>query len=123
MQRFGRILLVYLALAGLGAAQPSVTLKDGEQFVYRVGWGIFFGAGQITISATDVHGPAGIVSKVDTVTATRGLIRGLFQFTATGESLFNPVTGRLLASSETSQTRDKQTRTSVSMDYATRLAT
>lgn len=123
MHRLARLAFTFLALAGMACAQSSVTLKDGEQFVYHVGWGIFFGAGQITISATDVHGPAGTVSKVDTVTATRGLVHGFFPFNATGESLFNSGNGLLLASSETSQARDKQTRTSISLDYDKRVAT
>jgi hypothetical protein len=118
-----RVLLLSLLPFGALRAADAFALHDGEKFVYRVGWGIFFAAGQITINSADVHGPTGTVTKVDITTETRGLVRGVFPFTATGESLYDPLSGHLLSSSASSKTREKQTKTSISLDYTNRIAT
>jgi hypothetical protein len=104
-------------------AADTFALKDGERYVYQVGWGIFYSAGRITIQSADVTGPTGSVTKVDITTETRGLVRGIFPFTAFGESLYNPQTGHLLSSSASSKTRDKQTKTSISLNYEDKIAT
>ncbi len=54
-------LLSPLLIAGLSAApEPFTTFANGETFRYRVGWGIFTRAGEITIAAhQDLHDAAG----------------------------------------------------------------
>ena len=117
-----KLLLCALAACVVAAplsAQSRAPFRDGEQFVYRVGWGIFFAAGQLRIAAHADPRPDGATIAVDTVTETRGLVRGIFPFTAEGESVIDRETGRLLSTRSSSSTRVKSTKTSMALDYMT----
>jgi hypothetical protein len=108
----------FLACAFASAAHAAAPLGAGERFVFRVGWGIFVGAGEIKITgaaATDSDGNPQI--KVTTTTATRGLGRALYQFNALAESEFDAKTGRIIALQESSKSAKKETRTSTTFDY------
>lgn len=116
------LLLPLVLGAGMGAAPlaaaEALALGNGEQLTYRVGWGLLPVVGRITIAAALVRGPEDTVMRVITTTATRGVVRGFFPFDAQGESLFDATDGRLLASSESSSLRDKNTKTSMVFNYA-----
>ena len=99
-----------------------LALSDGEVMTFRVGWGIFIHAGEISISArkeTDQPEPR---LRVTTTTATRGFLGSFFPFEAKGESWFDLSGGRLLSSTEESRTKKKQTRQSLTFDYTKRKA-
>ena len=111
-------LALYLLATLPLAAGTKLALRDGEALTYRVSWAVLPGAGEIKVSAThDTSGPAPRL-RVLTTTHTRGLARALLPFEATAESLFDPVTGRLLALNESSQQRNKKAGHSVTFDYA-----
>lgn len=111
--------LLFLSAA---AAQPLLALQDGEMLNYSVGWGIFFHAGEITITAragTNGELPCTIVR---TTTSTRGMLRRLFRFEARAESIFDRQTGRMLAHTESSEGK-KKTNTAIDFNYANSTAT
>lgn len=122
MNRLRLLLLLFPLLTSL-TAQPS--LLPGEALTYRVGWGIFIGAGEIKVFAQ----PAPPASPGEsprllnvTTTATRGLARALYAFDARAEALVDAKTGRLITHSEGTTTQQKQTRHVTTFDYAKRLA-
>ena len=99
------------------AAQPA--LRDGEALTYRVGWGVFYHAGEIKIAAHSAPGTADIPQlHLTTTTETKGLARALYTFEARAEAMFDGKTGRLLGTTETSKAPNKETKTSVTFDYA-----
>ncbi len=112
-----RALAALLLSASLLEATP-LALSPGEVLTYRVGWGLFIHAGEITIAARREDIPPTPQLRVTTTTATRGFLRGFFPFDATGESWFRLSDGRILGSSEESVSKKKQTRQSLTFDYA-----
>jgi len=111
-----------LLSASLLEATP-LALSHGEVLTYRVGWGLFINAGEITIAARQDDAPPTPQLRVTTTTATRGFLRGFFPFDATGESWFRLSDGRILGSSEQSLSKKKQTRQSLAFDYVRGKAT
>lgn len=123
---FHRCWILFIALgfslSSIGRASPGIAA--GEIFVYRVGWGIFGGAGEITITGDALPAVDGRLRlKVSTTTATRGLAKALLTFEARAESIFDVHTGRMLATSETSKTQQKETNTTMTFDYEKSVAT
>ncbi|MBC7365342.1 MAG: DUF3108 domain-containing protein [Undibacterium sp.] len=121
MHRLRPIVALSLFCFGLTLrAQPA--LRPGEALTYRVGWGILTGAGEIKISAqtAPAAGPARLVAT--TTTATRGFARALYTFDARADALLDPATGRLHSHTQTSTTKQKQTRHVTTFDYVARTA-
>jgi hypothetical protein len=111
------LLLVLFPLTAACAGSPPLALSPGEAFTYRVGWGIFGGAGEIKISARNEI-LAGLPQlRFTTTTATRGFIRVLFPFDAAAESIFDPRNGRLLATHATSAAGYQHTEAGMVFDY------
>lgn len=122
---FLRLILILIFALSPAALRARGALREGESLTYRVGWGIFTGAGEIKISAqaapvTVPVGPAQLL--VTTTTATRGFARAFFAFDARAEAIFDVATGRLHSNTETSATKDKKTKNVTTFDYATRTA-
>ncbi len=114
-------ILAALLLLSTLHAQPA--LLPGESLTYRVGWGVFYAAGEIKISAESPAPPApsGRILNL-TTTATRGLARALYAFDARAEALVEAPTGRLISHVETTATKDKKTHHVTTFDYAKRTA-
>jgi Protein of unknown function (DUF3108) len=111
------VILLLLGLSGLPAfAQRVPVLQPGEAFTYRVGWGLFFSAGEIKIAADLPAAQPGRL-RLTTTTRTRGIVHTLYAFDGAGESIFDLATGRLLLISEKSATETKHTQTTLSFDY------
>jgi Protein of unknown function (DUF3108) len=119
---FRPFLLSLLAFLPLGA-WGEAALKPGEGLTYRVGWGVFTHAGDIKITATTTL-PTEKIPRllVTTTTATRGIARALYIFEARAESLYDPVNGRLLVTSETSKSGDRESKFSTTFDYLKKTA-
>ena len=117
-----RTVAALLLTTSLLEATP-LAMSHGEVLTYRVGWGLFIHAGEITISARREDAPPAPELHVTTTTATRGFLRGFFPFDATGESRFSLSDGRILGSSEESASKKKQTRQSLTFDYVRGKAT
>ena len=91
------------------SAQPA--LRDGEILTFRVGWGLFQGAGEIKILAESVPATVGPPQlRVTTTTATRGFARALYTFEARADALFDAQTGRLLTNTESTKASSRETR-------------
>ena len=109
--------LLIVCASALCAAPPA--LRNGEAMTFRVGWGVFFHAGEIKIIADTItaeNNPATL--RVVTTTETKGLARALYTFTARAEALFDNKTGRLLTYSEMTKTQNRETKNAVAFDYA-----
>jgi len=103
-------------------AEP-IALGDGEKLEFRVGWGIFAHAGEITVtaSAEPVVGEARSNTRVITNIATRGIVGKLYTLEARGDSLFDGRDGRILTMAMTSTAGSKRTHTQSSFDYVNRV--
>jgi len=112
--------LLSLLLLTIGRPlRATPALGDGESLTYRVGWGIFFGAGEINISAKAAPPADGHLRlAVTTTTATRGLARVLFLFDAQADAIFDVHNGRLISTTESSRSATKVTKDSIVFDYA-----
>lgn len=112
-------LLSFLLLAiNLRADSPGVALGAGESLKYKVRWGLFGNAGEITVAArTDELGGLPQI-RIYTQTKTRGLIRSLYLFDGDGECIFDARDGRLLVISASSASNKKTTKTVAFFDYA-----
>ncbi len=114
-----RLALCLFLLATSAALAADPALRDGESLTYKVGWGIFPHAGEIKISAEAVKSDDSPPKlKVTTVTATMGLAHSLYTFEARAEAMLDPQTGRLLTNTETSKAPNKETKNTVTFDYA-----
>lgn len=108
-----------LALNPVIHAQTSSALSPGESYTYRVSWGPFIGAGEISLAA-DTETKDGLERlRITTRTRSRGVIRALFPFDGSGDSFFDPRDGRLLEANATTQARSDKTDASILFDYRT----
>lgn len=119
---FRPCLLGWLGLFSLLASAQGMPLRDGERLSYRVSWAVVPGAGEITISAVNDSAAPRPSLRVTTTTSTRRLARLLLPFDARAESVFDLSTGKLLALTESSQTRDKRAEHTVTFDPEARAA-
>jgi len=110
--------LILLLLTALSASAAQVPLRVGEVLTFRVGWGIFLHAGDITIAATADHSDRKPEVVVTTLTSTRGFLGQLFPFEARADSVFDPQTSRMLLHTEKSFSGRKSTSTVLQFDYA-----
>lgn len=122
MKRLRRLLGLVLLFATAAGAQAQLGLQDGEMLNYRVAWGIFLHAGEITIQARSETNDQTPCTAVTTTTSTRGVLRRLFQFEAHAESVFDQKTGRMLVHTESSAGGKKKTNTAIEFDYASSTA-
>jgi|SRR5579859_3987806 len=112
------LLLAFLPLAGLHADVTALALKPGESLTYRVGWGVFGGAGEVKISARSETLEGLPQLRLTTTTATHGFVRALYPFKAQAESIFDQRDGRLLAAKASSTAGSRGTRASIVFNYA-----
>ncbi|HEU5079703.1 MAG TPA: DUF3108 domain-containing protein [Opitutaceae bacterium] len=112
--------LLFAGLAFAAEKAPSsspVALSDGEMLRYRVRWGLFANAGEITVSARAEEQFGLPEIRITTHTNTRGFVRGFYLFDGDGESVFDARDGRLLAISTWSTSSKKNTKTMAVFDY------
>lgn len=118
-----RRLAVLLFLATTAAAAPFTAMKDGEKFTYKVGFAVFTHAGDITISAAAEKFPEGrSLMRVTTVTASRGLVRGLYEFDNLAHVLIDAESGRALSVKESGSDPKRATDSETNFDYEKRIA-
>lgn len=115
--------LVFVTLAASALAAPFNAFRDGEKFVYRVGFAIFPRAGEITITAHHEIGAGGQpVTRIESVTASRGFVRGLYEFDNKAEVVIDRESGRLLSTRETGEDPKRATDSQTLFDYEERIA-
>ncbi len=113
-------LLFCLALFPLAlplAARDPLALRAGEQFSYRLSWGIFGRAAELTITAHAVTDAPETETRIVMATATRGLIRALYPFDGEAISYYDNASGDLLRAEASTITRTKETRATIVLDY------
>ena len=115
---FFRFTLLFLAFATALRAETSSALNDGESYSFRVSWGPFFNAGEITLAAKKETALGVNRLRITTRTSSRGVIRTLFPFDGTGESFFDEASGRLLEARAETAAGQKKTSASILFDYA-----
>lgn len=121
--RFVRLsLLLLLPCLALRAAAADLALQDGEQLNYRVAWGLFLHAGDISISARSEVRNGVPYTIVTSRTSTRGLLGKLFRFKAEAEAVFDERSGQMVFYTENSASKKKKTHTALVLDYATSTA-
>ncbi len=109
------------AWAGPGASSP-LALSDGEKMTFRVSWGIFRHAGELTIEADQIEEADATHLRITTTAASDGIVKAFYPFVATSEAYFDPLTGLLLRANDVSETRKKTTRQTLTLDYDERIA-
>lgn len=121
---FRLVALAMLAGSSLSANPgPFTAFTDGETFTYRVGWGVFFHAGEIVISAHHEKGANGAdVFRIITETQTRGIVRGFYAYDNRAEGLIDQQTGRLLVFREKGSDGKHFTDTETTFDYVQGIA-
>ena len=119
---FRSALLLLLMPTALFAA-PYTAFQDGESFVYRVGWGIFTKAGEIRVKAKKEVFEGRTVFRITMVTASKGIVKGLYRYEDTAEGLIDAETGRLIVATEVAYNDEKTSDARTTFDYTTRKAT
>lgn len=118
--------LLFLAMAfitGLTArAAPFSAFADGERYVYKVGWGIFGGAGRVVISAQRDTLDGRPVMRIATQTSSRGLVRGIYRYDDIAEVVVDIATGRLVYAEEKGEDSKRKTESRTDFDYARGIA-
>lgn len=113
-----RSLLVCLPLLLVSAhAAPFSTFSDGETLRYRVSWGIFRNAGEITIAAHQETLAGTPVMRVTTATSSKGFVRGVYKYDDSGAAIVDLATSRLLATEEQSEDSRRRTESRTDFDY------
>lgn len=117
--RFVRLLpfLLLLCVALRAADTRKLALRPGEMLNYRVSWGLFLHAGEITITAREETNDNVPHTVVNTRTSTRGVLRRLFRFEAEAEAIFDQRSGQLMVYTETSAGKKKKTNFALEFDY------
>ena len=119
-----RLLLLLLGSAISGIASTPLALEQGEQFTYRLSWGLFGKAAELVITA-DAPPPASGASdrtRITMLTSTRGVVRALYPFDGKAESIYETSTGRLISATAETMARTKETRATMALDHETRRA-
>jgi hypothetical protein len=116
LNRAARTLALGLSCLTISFA-TEIGLKDGEQFTYRVSWGIFGRAGDITVSANRVGIADQSELRVRTETSTRGFIRALYPFDGQADTFYNLTTGKFIRATAETKNRSKETNAKIVFDY------
>jgi hypothetical protein len=119
-----RLVLLFLCCSALNlSAAPFTALSNGERFTYKVGFAIFPHAGDIVISASSEKSAEGrSLLRVTTETASRGLVRGLYEFENTANVLIDVASGRALSVHESGSDPKRATDSDLTFDYEKRIA-
>lgn len=113
-----------LALSTLSVfAAPFTGMVDRERFTYKVGFAIFPHAGDITISAkAETASDGRTLMRVTTETASRGIVRGLYEFDNLANVLIDVASGRALSIHETGEDPKRKSDSETNFDYTARVA-
>lgn len=97
-----------------------LALQDGESFTYRLSWGLFGRAGELTVTAAaepTTTGPDR--TRITTLTSTRGVIRALYAFDGSAVAVYETNSGRLLEATARTLTPARETHADIVLDYTT----
>ncbi|MBL9208746.1 MAG: DUF3108 domain-containing protein [Opitutaceae bacterium] len=117
-----RLVLFSLIFAFPMHAEPFTALKDGERFRYRTSWGIFSNAGEVTIEAHRIQLDGRSVFRLRTQIASRGFVRGVYNFDDRGELLIDEASGLILSARDEGKSGSKLLQSETRFDYEKRIA-
>jgi len=117
-----RSLALLLLLISPALAAPYSAFAHGEEFVYRVSWGIFGRAGEIRIRATRDSLEGREVCRLTVKTASKGFVRGLFAYEDVAEAFIDAADGRLLRATDVAQNGERSSDAVTVFDYEKRRA-
>lgn len=119
-----RFLTKCLLLLGIAAsmltsisAAPFTALRDGESFRYKIGWGVFGSAGEVTIKAQRETLDNRPIFRIRTVISSRGMVRGFYTFDDRGELVVDEATGRILSATDEGRSGSKRLESRTVFDY------
>ncbi|MFT3781436.1 MAG: DUF3108 domain-containing protein [Nibricoccus sp.] len=120
MKRFIKLLRMSLILTGGSACAASFSaFGDGEELVYKVGWGVLGGAGEVKITAHAGKSDKGVpLMRIVMVTNSKGIVNGVYKYESTAEVLLEQNTGRLLSAKENGVKRSEPIESHTDFDYA-----
>jgi hypothetical protein len=101
----------------------SLALEPGERFTYRLSWGIFGKAAELTVEATEEPNFESQRTRITSRTATKGLIRALYPFDGQADLVYDNASGRLIEASATTKARSDKTSATIVLDYNVGIAT
>lgn len=114
--------LLLFCLPCLAAAAPFTAFRDGESFIYKVGFAIFTHAGDLTIAAHDRKQDGVDVMSVTTETRSQGFVRDFYAFDNLAEVVIEKATGRMLQVKESGGTKKRPTDSETIFDHKARIA-
>jgi hypothetical protein len=114
-----------LTLATTCAAAPLMNgpgIDAGESLTYRVSWGLFSRAAEITISAREVAAATADSAQlaglhIVTTTATRGVLRSFYPFDGEAVLVFSDAEGRLQQAEARTRAGQRQTHATLWFDH------
>ena len=118
-----RVLSLGILLPLIATAEPYSALQDGETLRYRVSWGIFHSAGEITIGARREIADGHPVFRVKMHTTSRGIIRAFYSYDEYAEALIDEASGRIVHATEKATASSVLTDSETSFDYSKRILT
>lgn len=121
LHTFILFLIGFVSLPFVHADGRPLAFNDGETFEFRVSWGLFRGAGHLSVKAArdDQNGQARL--RITTQTRTGGVIRAFYPFDGESKCLFDAKDGRLLEAAATTQSPSKNTDAVAILDYDQKL--
>lgn len=117
-----RLFYFLLTVMPVLAEPDQLPLRVGESLTFRVSWGFFFNAGEITIAAKSDTSDKKPEVVITTITSTRGVLGTMFHFDARAESIFDAASGRMTLHTEKSSSGRKSTSNVLQFDYLNRSA-
>lgn len=120
-KRLGLLGLAMLGWTMLGA-EPFTAIRPGEHFRYRISWGVFSSAGEVSLGAERVIREQRPLIVVRTHLASRGLIRGLYSFDDSAELTIDEASARLLSAVDEGRSGSQRLSSRTFFDYDQRVA-
>ncbi|MET0263857.1 MAG: DUF3108 domain-containing protein [Rariglobus sp.] len=116
------LLALFFLVAAARADEKVALLQPGEALTYRVGWGLFGHAGEMTIAAQSESSMGRPAIRIVTTSATRGLVRLMYSFDGDAWTLFDSANGNLLSASASTRSSKESTHASIDFNYEKREA-
>jgi hypothetical protein len=116
--RFAATLLVLIFVLSGSEAGATPAFANGEEFRFRVSWGVFRTAANLTVKANYEQNDGKPLLRIQTETRTSGLIRAFYPFDGYSDCVFDGADGRLLTALATTKSSSKETNALATLDYA-----
>ncbi len=119
MSFLARITFLFAMSVSALLAAPFDVYQNGEQFTYKVNWGILGGAAEIRISAHHEQKDNRPVVHLIIESRTNGVVRSLYTYNSRTDALIDYATGQLIEVREVSGGGDAKSDSLTRFDYTT----